>query len=324
MPKTAHPVESFDAAIINAAVSFNVNLFLGRGQYDRAPADTLEAAKALAKQMLAAHDKCQFKPMIYAVDASGAAALVTEGATQMIRTETALPKKTSMAAAMAVSKSADADQEARRAKDAKRKRDARAAMKALSANSTRADPFKAASELAALAAAVDQGELAAEPNIEAARIVEDINSRLRPTRKEAEERAAELVKAGNIVGAYHIVKTGRGEFAILAGEKPKGRAFASAPVAVETPKAKVPKAASSEKAAIAEAAKQGVLPPTPDYSAKTHRAYVKRFENVIAMVKARDLAGLKAEPTLVTWATSKMLCTYRDLCIVALEAQNAA
>jgi hypothetical protein len=44
---------------------------------------------------------------------------------------------------------------------------------------------------------------------------ETTTSRVLPTRKKAEKRAALLVKHGNI-SQFHIVRTGRGEFAILA------------------------------------------------------------------------------------------------------------
>ena len=42
----------------------------------------------------------------------------------------------------------------------------------------------------------------------------------------------------------------------------------------------------------AEAAKQGKLPPEPDFSAETHRSYRPKLANVTALAKAGDVKGL--------------------------------
>ncbi|MDX2277743.1 MAG: hypothetical protein NW206_20010 [Hyphomonadaceae bacterium] len=75
--KKVHPTDARDAAIVAGAVSFNVNLFLGAGRYDRVQAQTLEAARIAAAELEYAHQHTRRTALIYAVDASGASALVT-------------------------------------------------------------------------------------------------------------------------------------------------------------------------------------------------------------------------------------------------------
>ena len=42
----------------------------------------------------------------------------------------------------------------------------------------------------------------------------------------------------------------------------------------------------------AKAAKQGKLPPEPDFSAETHRSYRPKLANVTALATAGDVKGL--------------------------------
>ncbi|GLI94316.1 hypothetical protein [Methylocystis echinoides] len=79
MAKNPHPADLANAALIAQAASFSVNLFLGRGEFDRAEAATIDEARALAARMLAAHPTCSRRPLIYAVTREGRAAVVDPG-----------------------------------------------------------------------------------------------------------------------------------------------------------------------------------------------------------------------------------------------------
>ena len=49
MPHKLHPAEAADAAIVANAVRFELALFLGRGRYAKASADTLADARGEAR-----------------------------------------------------------------------------------------------------------------------------------------------------------------------------------------------------------------------------------------------------------------------------------
>ena len=73
--------------------------------------------------------------------------------------------------------------------------------------------------------------------------------------------------------------------------------------------------------ALFEAASRGDLPPAPDLSAPTHKAFRKRGEKIVAMAEAGDLARLEADTTEPKSSSRVMICRYRDLAIVALAAR---
>ncbi len=80
----------------------------------------------------------------------------------------------------------------------------------------------------------------------------------------------------------------------------------------------------AKRAEAIEAAKRGELPKAPDFSAETHKPYRKRLADMIAMVEAKDIAGLKALEIKAYSSSPKALAKYRDLAVMALEAQKAA
>lgn len=82
-----------------------------------------------------------------------------------------------------------------------------------------------------------------------------------------------------------------------------------------------PTAGRYDWAAAAESAKAGKMPTAPDFSASTHDGYRKRFDAVVAMAKAGDLAGLKKDDTKPISGSRKIICRYRDAVIVALGAK---
>jgi len=82
-------------------------------------------------------------------------------------------------------------------------------------------------------------------------------------------------------------------------------------------------AKAGKRAAIAEAAANGMLPPEPDFSAETHKRFRPKLEKVVAMVKAGDIAGLEAFEINPVSSSPKAIAKYRDLAVIALKARAA-
>jgi len=94
--------------------------------------------------------------------------------------------------------------------------------------------------------------------------------------------------------------------------------------------AKAAKAAAKEaapavgkRAAAQEAAARGVLPEAPDFSAATHARFRGKLEQLQALVKAGDIAGLKGFAINPVSSSPKALDRYRNLAVLALEAKAA-
>jgi hypothetical protein len=77
MARKPHPADIANAAIIASAVRFDLALFLGVGRYAKASADTLADARRAAERLTADHPNGR-RALIYAVDANGRSALVTD------------------------------------------------------------------------------------------------------------------------------------------------------------------------------------------------------------------------------------------------------
>lgn len=73
-----HPADRANAEIIANAVRFDVALFIGRGKYAHASARTLNEARNVAAPALEAEHPYGRRALIYAIDASGRSALVTD------------------------------------------------------------------------------------------------------------------------------------------------------------------------------------------------------------------------------------------------------
>jgi hypothetical protein len=94
---------------------------------------------------------------------------------------------------------------------------------------------------------------------------------------------------------------------------------------------KTPKAAAKQepahplgkRAAIEAAARDGKLPEPPDFSAETHKRFRNKLATVVELAKAGDLKGLRAFEINSVSSSPKAIARYRDLCVVALEAQVA-
>lgn len=77
MARKPHPADAANAAIIADAIRFDLALFLGVGRYAKASAATLAGARREAARLAADHPNGR-RALIYAIDASGRSALVTD------------------------------------------------------------------------------------------------------------------------------------------------------------------------------------------------------------------------------------------------------
>jgi hypothetical protein len=75
-----------------------------------------------------------------------------------------------------------------------------------------------------------------------------------------------------------------------------------------------------KRAQIEADARAGTIPAQPDFSADTHRPYRKKLAEVVAMVEAKDIKGLKAYEIKPVSSSPKAIAKYRDLAIIAIEA----
>lgn len=90
---------------------------------------------------------------------------------------------------------------------------------------------------------------------------------------------------------------------------------------VRSTAARKPAAGRYDWTKAAEDAKAGKMPAVPDFSASTHDGYRKRFDAVVALAKAGDLAGLKKDDTKPVSGSRKIICRYRDAAIEALSVK---
>lgn len=75
--------------------------------------------------------------------------------------------------------------------------------------------------------------------------------------------------------------------------------------------------------AAAENAKKGILPPTPDFSANTHKCYRPHLADAVKAAKDGNIAALKKVPVTRDDGSPKIIGRYRDLCIIAIKAKDA-
>ncbi|MBX9883570.1 MAG: hypothetical protein K2X68_01225, partial [Novosphingobium sp.] len=72
-----------------------------------------------------------------------------------------------------------------------------------------------------------------------------------------------------------------------------------------------------------EDAAAGVMPSPPDFSAQTHARFRGKLAEVVAMVEAGDVEGLKAFHINPVSTSPKAIDRYRNLAVIALEARAA-
>lgn len=97
----------------------------------------------------------------------------------------------------------------------------------------------------------------------------------------------------------------------------------AAPKASKLAKVEAVKPAGKRAEVLANAA-AGIVPSAPDFSAPTHKRFVKKLNEVIALAEAGDLKGLRASQISVVSSSPRAIARYRDLCVTALEAQRKA
>jgi len=112
-----------------------------------------------------------------------------------------------------------------------------------------------------------------------------------------------------------------------AKKKPNAKRV-SKPASKKTPKPAAkqepsPPRSLGKRAVIEVAAREGKLPEPPDFSAETHKRFRNKLASVVELAKAGDLKGLKAFDINPVSSSPKAIARYRDLCVVALEAQAA-
>jgi hypothetical protein len=69
-------------------------------------------------------------------------------------------------------------------------------------------------------------------------------------------------------------------------------------------------------------ARQGELPPPPDFSAPTHSRFRNKLEGLIALAERGDAEALRAVTINPVSSSPKALARYRDLCVTALDARS--
>jgi hypothetical protein len=240
MPKV-HPPTERDAAIIANAVRFDIALFIGRGKYAHASARTLAEARNDAAPSLEAEHPYGRRALIYAVDADGRSALVTDD----IPTES---KESAM--------------------------------------KTYAKKFNA--QRAAKAAGHNLDE------IEIVKAKDGFTWRVKQQPRRADARDAKLTSDPS-----------------------------REPRANSEPQAAAPRRPLGKRAQIEADARAGKLPEPPDFSAETHKRFRNKLASVVELAKAGDLKGLRAFEINPVSSSPKAIKRYRDLCIMALEAQAA-
>lgn len=97
--------------------------------------------------------------------------------------------------------------------------------------------------------------------------------------------------------------------------------IAPAPIA-ETEPAIAPSARRRRDADIEAKARQGELPPTPDFSAPTHARFRAKLAALVDLAGKADATGLRAIPINPVSSSPKALARYRDLAVLAIEARD--
>ncbi|MDX0299581.1 hypothetical protein GOL31_02760 [Sinorhizobium medicae] len=136
------------------------------------------------------------------------------------------------------------------------------------------------------------------------------------------------VKSKPVITAFDAA----GNQAIISGQPAKApKAPKAAKPAKEKP-AKAPKAAAApaaekalgKRAQIAADAEAGIIPAKPDFSAPTHARFRKKLDEIVALVEKGDVKALKAFPINPVSSSPKAMDKYRNLAVIALEAQRKA
>lgn len=86
--------------------------------------------------------------------------------------------------------------------------------------------------------------------------------------------------------------------------------------------APAPSAPRRRDADIEAKARQGELPPPPDFSAPTHARFRAKLAALVELAGKADATGLRAIPINPVSSSPKALARYRDLAVLAIEARE--
>jgi hypothetical protein len=140
----------------------------------------------------------------------------------------------------------------------------------------------------------------------------------KPTAKAVEPTEAQMAKIAETM-APKVARPAK-----AAAKAPAAAKAASVPKAPKAAKpAREPKAAKplSPRAQIEADAAKGKLPKAPDFTAETHKRFRPLLAEVEALVKAKDIAGLKAVKIDPASSSRRAVDRYRNLAVIALEAK---
>lgn len=98
-------------------------------------------------------------------------------------------------------------------------------------------------------------------------------------------------------------------------QEPAPSVNADAPAAPSIPRRR-------RDADIEAKARQGELPPPPDFSAPTHARFRAKLAALVELAGKADVTGLRAVPINPVSSSPKALARYRDLAVLAIEARG--
>ena len=115
------------------------------------------------------------------------------------------------------------------------------------------------------------------------------------------------------------------EPSVEAAKKPPAKAASKPAKAGPAPKATkaVPatKPPSGKRGDVMAAAERGEIPAAPDFSAATHTRFRGKLAEVVGLVEAGNIAGLKPYKINPVSSSPKAIDKYRNLAIIALKAK---
>ncbi|RVQ23040.1 hypothetical protein [Sinorhizobium meliloti] len=136
------------------------------------------------------------------------------------------------------------------------------------------------------------------------------------------------VKSKPVITAFDAA----GNQAIISGQPAKAPTAPRVEKPAKEMPAKEPKAAAApaaekvlgKRAQIAADAEAGIIPAKPDFSAPTHARFRKKLDEIAALVEKGDVKALKTYPINPVSSSPKAMDKYRNLAVIALEAQRKA
>ncbi len=294
-----HPADRANAEIIANAVRFDVALFIGRGKYAHASARTLNEARNVAAPALEAEHPYGRRALIYAIDANGRSALVTNDYNPPHKHDDpgGVPEFLCRRCHPELNLTPERRRELDAADEERQKKErARLALQ-----------HEIHKTKLRLATALKRGE-PEEGSVQAKIILALRNKLARLQRSTAQPEEQTAMKMTN---TRRKAKTKK---------RTKAKADPRDAKLVPDP-SREPRPPSKRSQAEADA-RAGKLPEPPDFSAETHKRFRAKLARLVELAKAGDIEGLKAIKINPVSTSPKAMARYRDLCIIALEARS--